>query len=300
VSAKYKFDNVLYGVSYYHEYMLTERLDKDIQMMKEAGLSVVRVGESTWALFEPQEGVFDLVWMDRILDKMHQAGIKVILGTPTYAIPAWMAHKYPEVLAEYMNGRKANFGVRQNMNISNPTYRFFCERIIRKMMEHYAKHPAIIGFQVDNEVDSWGVNNRNYSVGFRNYVKDKFQGNLELLNKTWGLNYWSLNINSWEEFYPIEGVNNPAHRNEWERYTRKCIAEFLNWQVDIVNEYKRDDQFVTHCFMPSFQTIDQVASFRQMQYPAINIYHAVQNGQDGWYIAYSGDFMRTVAKGNYL
>lgn len=84
--AQYKFDNVLYGAAYYHEYMPTDRLDKDIQMMKDCGLSVVRVGESSWGLFEPREGEFEFAWMDRIIDKMHQAGIKVILGTPTYAI----------------------------------------------------------------------------------------------------------------------------------------------------------------------------------------------------------------------
>ena len=78
-----KFDNILYGVAYYHEYMPYERLDKDIQMMKNAGISVVRLGESSWGLFEPQEAHFEFAWMDRIIDKMHNAGIKVILGTPT-------------------------------------------------------------------------------------------------------------------------------------------------------------------------------------------------------------------------
>jgi len=298
--AQYKFENILYGAAYYHEYMPSERLDEDVRMMKEAGLTVVRVGESSWALFEPQEGVFEFAWMDRIIDKMHAAGIKVILGTPTYSIPAWMAHRYPEVLAEHTGDNRAYYGIRQNMDFTNLTYRFLCERIIRKMMEHYAKHPAIIGFQVDNEVEARGVNNRDYFVGFRNYVKDKFGGDLQKLTKEWGMNYWGMNINTWEEFYTRDGVTNPSYKNEWERYNRKCLAEFLNWQCDIVNEYKRPDQFVTHCFMPAFHNIDQVESFRKMQYPAINIYHAVQDGQDGRQIAYSGDFMRTVAKGSYI
>jgi len=300
LSAQYKFDNILYGAAYYHEYMPYERLDEDIRMMKDAGLTVVRVGESSWALFEPQEGVFEFAWMDRIIDKMHAAGIKVILGTPTYSIPAWMAHRYPEVLAEQTKGAQAFYGIRQNMDFTNLTYRFLCERIIRKMMERYARHPAIIGYQVDNEVEARGVNNRDYFVGFRNHVKEKFGGDLKLLTKEWGMNYWGMNINTWEEFYTRDGVTNPSYKNEWERYNRKCVADFLNWQCDIVNEYKRPDQFVTHCFMPAFHNIDQVASFQKMQYPAINVYHAVQDGQDGQYIAYSGDFMRTVSKGNYL
>jgi len=297
---QYKFDQVLYGAAYYHEYMPYERLDKDIQLMKEAGVNVVRVGESTWALFEPQEGVFDFAWMDRIIDKMHEAGIKVILGTPTYAIPAWMAHRYPEVLSVRARDNKEYYGIRQNMDFTNPTYRYLCERIIRKMMEHYAQHPGIIGYQVDNEVEARGVNNHDYFVGFRNYVKEKFDGDLAKLNKSWGLNFWSMNINTWEEFYPRDGVSNPSYKNEWERYNRKALADFINWQCDIVNQYKRSDQFITHCFMPAFHNIDQVESFRQLQYPAINPYHSVQDGQDGQWIAYSGDFMRSVSKGNYI
>ena len=90
-SGAYDFRKPLYGAAYYSEYTPTDRLDKDIQLMKEAGLTVVRVGESTWSLFEPQDGIFEFAWMDRILDALHEAGIKVILGTPTYSIPAWMA-----------------------------------------------------------------------------------------------------------------------------------------------------------------------------------------------------------------
>ena len=166
LNAQYKFDNILYGAAYYHEYMPYERLDEDIRLMKEAGLSVVRVGESTWSLFEPQEGVFEFAWMDRILDKLHEGGIKVILGTPTYSIPAWMAQRYPEVLAEHVNGNRAYYGIRQNMDITNPVYRRFSERIIRKMAEHFAQHPAIIGYQADNEVEARGINNQGYFLGF--------------------------------------------------------------------------------------------------------------------------------------
>lgn len=299
-AAQYSFDRPLYGAAYYHEYMPCQRLDKDIKMMKDAGLSVVRVGESSWGLFEPQEGEFRFEWMDTIINKLHDAGIKVILGTPTYSIPAWLAHKHPEVLSEKVNGGKSHYGIRQNMDFTNPTYKYYSERIIRKLMERYASHPAIIGYQVDNELEARGVNNRDYFIGFRNYVKDKFGDDLNRLTKEWGMNYWGMNINTWEEFYERDGVTNPSYKNEWERYNRKQVSDFLNWQCDIVNEYKRPDQFVTHCFMPAFHNVDQVESFRQMQYPAINVYHGVQDGQDGQMIAYAGDFLRTVSGGNYL
>jgi len=297
----FRFSKPLYGAAYYSEYTPTDRLDEDVRLMKEAGLTVVRVGESTWSLFEPQEGVFRFDWMDRILDKMHDAGIKVILGTPTYSIPAWMAHKHPEILSQTVDGRQSHYGIRQNMDLMNPDYRRYCERIIRKMMEHFAKHPAVIGYQVDNEVEARGIDNPDYFEGFREYIRENFNNNLDSLNRRWGLNYWGLNINSWEEFYDRKGVTNPSYKLWWERWNRKVTADFLNWQADIVNEYKRKDQFVTHCFMPYFYNIDQVEAFRQMEYPAINVYYTMQDGQDGMWIGYSSDFMRRVSRNqNFL
>ena len=131
-----KFDNILYGVAYYQEYMPYERLDKDIQMMKDAGISVVRLGESSWGLFEPQEGHFEFAWMDRIIDKMHKSGIKVIFGTPTYSIPAWLGVKHPEVFVQRIDGSTSSYGIRQNFDITNAAYLFYSERIIRKLLEH--------------------------------------------------------------------------------------------------------------------------------------------------------------------
>lgn len=298
--AEYHFNDILYGANYYHEYSPTERLDEDIRMMKDAGINFVRLGESTWSLFEPREGEYKLEWMGRILDKMYEANIKVMFGTPTYSVPAWLVHKHPEILLERKDGSKEAYGHRQNMDINNPTYRFYCEKIIRVLMSHYASHPAIIGFQVDNEVEPRGINNRDHFINFRNYVKKKFNGNLDSLNSTWGLSHWGMNINSWEEFYPADGAFHPAYKNEWERHNRIMCEEFLNWQCDIINEYKRKDQFITHDYMTAFYNVDQIAGSRQMQYPGINIYHQVQDNQDGQMIAYAGDFMRNVKANNYL
>ncbi|MBR5715978.1 MAG: beta-galactosidase [Bacteroidales bacterium] len=292
----YNFDKPLYGAAYYSEYTPADRLDEDIRLMKEAGLSVVRVGESTWSLFEPQDGQFEFAWMDRILDKMHEAGIKVILGTPTYSIPSWLAAEHPEVLSHTIDDRQSYYGIRQNMDLLNPTYRRYCERIIRKMMEHFAQHPAIIGYQVDNEVEARNIDNQDYFEGFRDYINREFKGDLKELNRRWGLNYWGMNINKWEDFYDRKGVTNPSYKVWWERWNRKVTADFLNWQIDIVDEYRRPDQFVTHCFMPSFANIDQVEAFRQMEYPAINVYYNMQDQQDGAWIGYACDYMRPISR----
>ncbi|HET6556229.1 MAG TPA: beta-galactosidase [Prolixibacteraceae bacterium] len=294
-----KMNNVLYGAAYYQEYMPTDRLAEDLKLMKESGISVVRVGESTWSLFEPREGEFEFEWMDRIIDGLHANGIKVILGTPTYSMPAWLWHKHPEVLVDYEKGGKAYYGIRQNMNITSPTFLFYAERVIRKMMEHYAAHPAIIGYQVDNETTSYGVNNYNFHVSFVNYLKKKFV-TPENLNKTWGLNYWGMTISDWAEVPPRDGVTNTAYKMEWERFKRKAVADYLTWQSEIVAGYKRPDQFIMHCFMPSVQDIDQIESAKKMDVMAVNVYHGSQDNLTGDEIAFAGDFFRSVKKKNYL
>ena len=127
-------EKLLYGAAYYDEYMPCERLDEDVKMWKKAGMNVVRIAESTWSTCEPQEGVFDFSHVTRVLDACEQAGISVIIGTPTYAAPTWLVKKYPDVLAETKQGRTM-YGHRQNMDITNPDYLRYSERGIRKLME---------------------------------------------------------------------------------------------------------------------------------------------------------------------
>ncbi len=158
--------NVLYGAAYYHEYMPYERLEKDVALMKEAGLSVVRMGESTWSLWEPEDGVFEYAWMDRVVDAMGKAGIKVIMGTPTYSIPTWMYHEHPEILARPLGARRCSMACGRTWTPTIPTFRFYAQRIIRKLVEHYRDNPAVIGWQIDNETGSYGASNHDVFVGF--------------------------------------------------------------------------------------------------------------------------------------
>src|SRR4051794_28922048 len=138
-------DTVLYGVAYYPEYMPSERLEKDVDLMQKAGITVVRVGESTWSTWEPRDGQFEFEWMQRVLDRLHQAGIKAILGTPTYSIPTWLYKQHPEIVVVH-NGTApplsdpyyptyppalapGYYGARQNYDFLNPYFRQHAERV---------------------------------------------------------------------------------------------------------------------------------------------------------------------------
>src|SRR6478672_1331153 len=229
-SAQYPVMNqLLYGVAYYDEYMPYYRLDKDIQMMKEAGINVVRIAESTWSTVEPQDSVYDFSHIDRVLNAMHKAGIKVIVGTPTYAVPTWLVRKYPDVLAITPQGQN-QYGARQNMDISNTNFRYHAERVIRKIMEHVKDHPAIIGYQVDNETKAYNTAGPEVQKLFVQYMKNKFV-TLDSINRAFGLDYWSNRINSWEDFPSMAGSINASEVAEFAKFQRKLVTDYLSWQA---------------------------------------------------------------------
>jgi beta-galactosidase len=293
-------DTVLYGVAYYPEYMPYERTDQDIALMQKAGISVVRIGESSWGLWEPEDGKFEFAWMDRVVEKLHAAGIRIILGTPTYSIPVWMYKEHPEILVTRLGGQPLYYGLRQNTDLANPTYRFYCERVIRKILEHYKNNSEIIGFQIDNETSSAYAANHDVQVGFQEYLKSKFK-TVDEVNKVWGLNYWGQRLNDWTELPPRDGIINPGWKLEWERYSQWLTTDFLAWQAGIVNEYKRPDQFVMHDFAgPPNPVVNEEDVARSLDIVAANPYHGTQDQFDGETSSMVGDYMRSLKNTNYL
>ena len=296
-----EFPTVLYGAAYYHEYMPYERLDKDVQMIKAAGFNVVRLGESTWSLWEPEDGRFDFAWMDRVVDAMGKAGIKVIMGTPTYSIPAWMAHQHPEILARKFNGAMNTYGMRQNMNTDSPAYRFYAERLIRRIVARYKDHPAVIGWQVDNETASYGAANDDVFIRFQQYLEKKF-GTPENLSKAWFLNYWGQDLHSWVDLPRPDGAQSTGYKLEWSRWSQMRVTDFLHWQAQLVRENASPRQFVTHDFAGAMHgDVNEEAVARKLDIPGVNIYHwSPQDQYNGADQKLQADFTRSLKRGNFL
>jgi beta-galactosidase len=297
-------NKLLYGVAYYDEYMPYDRLDKDIKMMKEAGINVVRIAESTWGTLEPQDGVYDFCHIDRVLNAMHKAGIKVIVGTPTYAVPTWLVKNHPDVLAITPQGQN-QYGPRQNMDISNRYFRFYAERVIRKIMEHVKDHPAIIGYQIDNETKAYNTAGPEVQKLFVEYMRVKF-GSLDSINKAFGLDYWSNRINNWEDFPSMAGSINASQIAEFAKFQRKLVTEYLGWQAAIVNEYKHPGQFVTQNFDFEWRgfsfgiqpEVDHFAVAKILDIAGVDIYHPTQDALTGTEISFGGDVARSMKHGN--
>lgn len=298
---------LLYGVAYYDEYMPYDRLDKDVEMMKKAGINTVRIAESTWSTCEPQPGVFDFFHVERVMDAMEEAGINVIIGTPTYAVPTWMVKAHPDVLAETVRGRGI-YGARQIMDITHPVYLFYAERVIRELMKRTAHRKCVIGFQLDNETKYYGTAGKNVQEQFVKYIREKFHDDLDALNYEFGLDYWSNRINAWEDFPDVRGTINGSLGAEFEKFQRTLVDKFLSWQADIVNEYRREDQFVTHNLDFEWRGysygiqpyVNHLHASQCLTIAGTDIYHPTQDDLTGAEIAFGGDLIRSLKQDNYL
>ena len=298
---------LLYGAAYYDEYMPYDRLDKDVEMMKKAGINTVRIAESTWSTCEPQPGVFDFSHVERVMDAMEEAGINVIIGTPTYAVPTWMVKAHPDVLAETVRGRGI-YGARQIMDITHPVYLFYAERVIRELMKLTAHRKCVIGFQLDNETKYYGTAGKNVQEQFVKYIREKFHDNLDAMNYEFGLDYWSNRINAWEDFLDVRGTINGSLGAEFEKFQRTLVDKFLGWQADIVNEYRREDQFVTHNLDFEWRGysygiqpyVNHLHASQCLTIAGTDIYHPTQDDLTGAEIAFGGDLIRSLKQNNYL
>ena len=311
-----KMETILYGVAYYPEYMPSDRLDRDVELMEKAGITVVRVGESTWSSWEPRDGEFQFDWVERVLDRLHKAGIKAILGIPTYSIPTWLYKEHPEIVVTH-NGSfpplwnpydpsypstsaPGFYGPRQNYDFLNPYFRQHAERVIRQIVSHFKDHPAVVGYQIDNETFPTNVPTQYTNAAFLERLKRKV-GTADKMNKAWGLVYWGQLVDRWEDLPPRDGILNPGYKLEWENFQHDIVTEYLAWQTKIVDEYKRTDQFVTTDFSGGVHAnLDQWAISRNLDIVSENVYFKTQKQLSARDIWLSGDLARSLKNTNYL
>lgn len=238
------------GVCYYPEHWPESLWEDDLERMLDHGIEVVRIGEFAWNKFEPGEGVFTYDFFDRFLDLAYKKGLKVIFCTPTATPPAWLTHKYPEVLNAKEDGTLYRHGMRQHITHNSVVYNELTKRIVDKISSHYCSHPVIIGWQIDNELNC--ETNVYYSesdhTAFRRYLKDKFK-TLDILNEAMGTSFWNQTYTSWEEIYltrpTLANSNNPHLSLEEKRFISYSTIQFCMLQADIIRKYKREDQFIT-------------------------------------------------------
>jgi beta-galactosidase len=267
---------VLFGAAYYHEYQPYERLKTDLDLMADAHFTVIRVGESVWSTWEPENGRFDLDWLQPVLDGAHERGIAVILGTPTYAVPPWLARLYPEIVGERATGQRIGWGARQEVDFTHPAFRFHAERVVRRIAGRYARHPAVIGFQVDNEPGSRLLHNHGVFQRFIDHLRATYT-DVATLNREWGLTYWSHRLSTWADLWTPDGNVQPQYDVAWRAFQARQTTEFINWQAGIVREYARSDQFVTTCIAYGWPAVEDDELTDRLDVTAGNPYYGMQD-----------------------
>lgn len=229
------------GAAYYPEDWPEEEVDHDIELMLDAGMDVVRIGEFAWAKMEPREGEYDFAWLHRVVDKLGSAGIGVIMGTPTAVPPFWLTAKDPEMFVEKRHGGRMQHGGRRHGCVNNPTYLCYCDKIVTALAREFGDDENIIGWQIDNEIYLQRCHCRHCLDKFHKHLKEKF-GTVEELNRRWNLNLFSQMYPSFEDIHiPRDGIEgnwvNPHQFYEYKACDANTQVEFVARQAAILKKY---------------------------------------------------------------
>ncbi|MBQ7679152.1 MAG: beta-galactosidase [Butyrivibrio sp.] len=264
---------MLFGTCYYPEFWDHHLWREHARLMADAGMNVVRLADFAWSSLEPSEGQFDFDWLDEAIRAMDEAGLRVILCTPTAAPPRWLARK-KDILMRDRYGRVREWGSRRACCANNETYRLASDRIVTALAEHYRGDPRIVAWQIDNELGCHGTTVcycESCKRRFQSWLADSY-GSIRELNRRWGTVFWSQTYDSFEDvilpaYNSCEPENsrrfshNPSLDMEFMRFSSESWVAFAARQAQILRQANPQVQITTN-LMGHFADIDY---FRLMQ-----------------------------------
>jgi beta-galactosidase len=271
-------DRRLLGVAYYPEHWAEQRWADDAKMLREAGITVARMMEFAWDKLEPSEGHYDFAWMDRALAVFQEAGISVVLCTPTPTPPPWLTKKHPDIL---LTDARANLpvspGSRRHVSASSPSYLAYTDKIVTAIAERWGDHPNVIGWQIDNE---FGCHNSTRDLSpaskaaWQAWLKEKYTS-LNALNAAWGTQFWSATYSDWAEI-PVPAFSvtqhNPGLLLDFYRFSSDAWVRYQRRQIDILRPHIGPDRFITHNLMIRFFELDYFKLAEDLDFVAYDNY----------------------------
>lgn len=276
-------DHIALGVCYYPEQWPRTMWQSDLRRMKAHGIETVRVFEFAWSVIEPKDDTWDFSLFDEFLSLAAEEKMQVIMGTPSATPPAWLTHAHPEVLNSRQDGTLYRHGHRRHYNYNSPVYHAYVRRVVTKLAERYGDHPAIIGWQIDNELNC--ETNVFYSEAdhkaFRAWLKKRF-GTVEALNDAIGGRFWSESFSDWEEVFlerPVIALGNPHLSLLEKEFISDSAIAFAQMQVDILQQYI-GNRFITTNGMFGHLRNDELTN-RVLDFYSYDNYPNFAYGQSG-------------------
>ncbi|MFD5056360.1 beta-galactosidase [Streptomyces tendae] len=291
---------ILYGGDYNPEQWPEETWPEDIRLMKAAGVNSVTLGVFSWSKLEPRPGVHDFGWLDRLMDLLHEAGIGVVLATPTASPPPWLGHLHPDTLPRDADGRTEWWGGRQHFSHSSTVYRRHAAAITEALAARYASHPALTLWHINNEYCTYDHGDE-AATRFRRWLQDRY-GTLDALNTAWGTAFWSQGYGDWAEVAPprhAHYLRNPTQVLDFRRFTSDMLLECYTAERDIVRRHTPHIPVTTN-FMPLWSGQDAWRWAEEEDVVSVDLYPDPRDpfgAQEG---ALVQDMTRSQARGPWM
>ncbi|MBL8299669.1 MAG: beta-galactosidase [Rhodanobacteraceae bacterium] len=239
------------GVFYYPEQWPQAQWSRDLGNIAKLGFSFTHYGEFAWTYLEPDEGRFDFAWLDTAIELAHKAGLKVILCSPSAAVPSWMGDRYPEVYRVTESGQRQAHGTRAELSLSNPRYRAFVFRIVKALGERYGRDPRVWGWQLDNEPGSFVDYSPSAQQAFRTWLQQRYK-TIDALNETWAGSFWSTRYRRFSEVrlpnptLAGEDKMSPHALLDLARFRADTTAQFLDAQAELLRQHSSGQWITTN------------------------------------------------------
>jgi beta-galactosidase len=292
---------ISYGGDYNPEQWPEQTWPADIELMRQAGVNLVSIGVFSWALIEPRPGEYDFGWLDRLFELLHDAGIRISLGTPTASPPAWFFHEHPGARVVTRDGTVLGFGSRGMASPSSAAYREASTSIARELAKRYGTHPALAVWHVHNEYGApvSDCYSEESIRAFRSWLRDRY-GSLDALNQAWGTTFWGQRYGEWEHVSApavSASVVNPAQRLDFARFTSDALLQCFIAERDAIRAECSGVPITTNFMAGTCPSVDLWKWADEVDIVANDHYLVAADPRSHVGLALSADLTRSIARG---